>query len=204
VEDDLLTVYPTATTSDCTRGEDAFTVSGLDECVSGGFPIGSFTPREVSLPPVSTSEAQEGQVLVVVGGEADNLLARVGEVKVNPIVVAEDSERPRLLLDWVWLMQGLGVEVSVVDGLKHFGGRGRLGRQWLGNGFASDVSAYHVSRPALGLSVGKVPSLGHVSGRGDDADVWQLLADKLDTLATRLIGVRPEEDATPSKGRPVG
>jgi hypothetical protein len=124
VEDDLLGIDPTATASDFTRGEDAFTVSGLDESVGGGFPIGALTPGEVSLPPVSTSEAQEWQVLVVVGCQADDLLARVGEVEVNAIVVAEDAERPRLLLDRVWLMQGLGVEVSVVDSLKHFGRRG--------------------------------------------------------------------------------
>jgi hypothetical protein len=88
-------------------------------------------------------------------------------------------------------MQGLGVKVGVVDSLKHFGRRrgfvcGR--RDW----FASDVSAYHVSGPAFGLSVGKVPALGHVSGRSDDTDVRQLLADELDTLAARLVGVWPE------------
>jgi hypothetical protein len=88
VEDDLGLVYPTATASDFTRGEDAFTVSGLDESVSGGFPIGSLTPGEMSLPPVSTSESEEGQVLVVVGGQADDLLAGVREVEVNAIVVA--------------------------------------------------------------------------------------------------------------------
>ena len=116
MEDDLGFVYPTATASDFTRGEDAFAVSGLNESVGGGFPIGSLTPGEVSLPPVSTSKAQEGQVLVVVGGEADDLLAGVWEVKVNAIVVAEDAERPRVFLHWVRLMQRLGVKVSVVDG----------------------------------------------------------------------------------------
>jgi hypothetical protein len=109
VEDDLGFVYPTATASDFTRGEDAFTVSGLDECVSGGFPIGSLTPREMSLPPVGTGKAQERQMLMVVSGKADDLLAGVWEVEVDAIVVAEDAERPRLLLDRVWLMQGLGV-----------------------------------------------------------------------------------------------
>ena len=69
---------------------------------------------------------------------------------------------------------------------------------------APDVSAYHVGRPSLGLGVGKVPALGHVGGRGDDADGRELLADQLDALAARLVGIRPEQDAALGKGRPVG
>ena len=117
MEDDLGFIDPTATASDFTRGEDAFTVSGLDESVGGGFPIGSLTPGELGLPPVSTGKAQERQVLVVVGGEADDLLAGVWQVEVNAIVVTEDAERPRVFLHWVRLMQRLGVKVGVVDGL---------------------------------------------------------------------------------------
>ena len=117
MEDDLTFVYPTATASDFTRGEDAFAVSGLDQGVGSGLPVGSLTSGEMGLPPVSTSKAQEGQVFVVVGGERHDLLAGVGEVEVNAIVVAEDSERPRVFLHWVRLMQRLGVKSGVVHGL---------------------------------------------------------------------------------------
>ena len=62
------------------------------------------------------------------------------------------------------------------------------------------MSAHHVGRPAFSLGVGKVPALGDVGGRGDDADGGELLADELDTLAARLIGIRPEQDAALGKG----
>ena len=81
----------------------------MDKSVGSGLPIGSLTTGEVCLPPVSTSKTEEGEVLVVVGCEADDLLARVWEVEVNAIVMAEDAERPRGFGDWVGLVQRLGV-----------------------------------------------------------------------------------------------
>ena len=111
-------------------------------------------------------------------------------------------------------MQWLGVEVRVVDGLKDFGGRRRLGglrrfggailRILAGIRLALDVSADAVGVPALGLSVGEVPAFGHAGGRGDDADVRQLLADELDALAPGLVGIRPEQDLALGERGPIG
>lgn len=88
MEQDLLAIDPTATATDAAGGEDAFAVAGLDEGVGCGLPVGAFTPGEVSLPPVGSGETEERQVLVVAGGEADDLLAGVGQVVVNALVMA--------------------------------------------------------------------------------------------------------------------
>ena len=140
---------------------------------------------------------------MVAGGQSDDLLAGVGQVEVDALIMAEDAERPWLFGDGVRLVQRLGVEVRVVDGLKDFGRGGnvrRFGRCILrilaDIRLASDVGSHLVSGPALCFSVGKVPTFGHASGRGDDADVGQLLSDELDTLATGLVRVRPEQDLT--------
>jgi len=69
MEQDLLTINPTATATDSAGGEDALAVAGLDESVGGGFPVCAFASGKVGLPPVSTSEPEERQVLVVVGGQ---------------------------------------------------------------------------------------------------------------------------------------
>ena len=88
MEQDLLAIDPTATATDAAGGEDALAVAGLDESVGGGLPVSAFTPGEVSLPPVGSRETQEGQVLVVAGGQCDDLLAGVGQVEVNALVMA--------------------------------------------------------------------------------------------------------------------
>ena len=88
MEQDLLAVHPATTATDSAGGEDAFAVAGLDERVGCGLPVGSFAGGEMSLPPVSTGEAEERQVLVVVGGQADDLLGGVWQVVVDALVVA--------------------------------------------------------------------------------------------------------------------
>ena len=207
MEQDLLAVDPTATATDAAGREDALTVSGLDERVGCGLPVGAFAGGEVRLPPVGTGEAEERQVLVVVGRQSHDLLAGVGQVEVDALVVTEDAERPRHFGSRV----GFARQGGVFHGLEHFGRHRHVRR--FGGGIlriladirlSPDMSAHLVSGPAFGLSVGEVPAFGYACGRGDDADVRQLLADELDALAPGLVGIRPEEDAAVGEGRPVG